>query len=349
MRMKHYSLHTERSYCDWIKQFVKFHRMTGRENLFEHSEAKIEAFLSHLATERNVAASTQNQAMNALVFLYKQVLDKPLEKRIDAIRSNKNRRIPVVLSPEEVKKVLARLEGVPQLVVKLLYGSGLRITEAVRLRVQDIDFAYKQITVRSGKGNKDRVTTFAASLVPLLGNHLEMVKTVHDKDLVDGFGTVYLPHALAKKYPNAERQWGWQYVFPARSLSVDPLSGVTRRHHVDQSLINKAIRNAVRQVGIDKRVSAHTFRHSFATHLLQRGTDIRTIQALLGHNDLETTMIYTHVLHQGGQGVTSPLDELEVWSHCGGKTYIILTCPYTIWSVIKSKQDPKIRSLSIVQ
>jgi len=312
MRMKHYSLHTERTYCDWIKQFVKFHRMTGRENLYENSEAKIEAFLSHLATERKVAASTQNQAMNALVFLYKQVLDKPLEKRIDAIRSNKNRRIPVVLSPEEVKKVLTRLEGVPQLVVKLLYGSGLRITEAVRLRVQDIDFAYKQITVRSGKGDKDRVTTFAASLAPLLGNHLEMVKTVHDRDLVDGYGTVYLPHALVKKYPNAERQWGWQYVFPARSLSVDPLSGVTRRHHVDQSLINKAIRNAVRQVGIDKRVSAHTFRHSFATHLLQRGTDIRTIQALLGHNDLETTMIYTHVLHQGGQGVISPLDELEI-------------------------------------
>ncbi|MGY6275903.1 integron integrase [Methylomonas sp. MgM2] len=312
MRMKHYSLHTERNYCDWIKQFVKFHRMAEREALFDDFEAKIEAFLSYLATGRNVAASTQNQAMNALIFLYKQVLNKPLEKRIDAIRSNKNRRIPVVLSPDEVKRILARLEGVPQLVVKLLYGSGLRITEAVRLRVQDIDFSYKQITVRSGKGDKDRVTTFAASLGPLLQNHLEKVKAIHLQDLMDGFGAVYLPHALAKKYPNAERAWGWQYVFPARSLSEDPLSGLTRRHHVDQSLINKAIRAAVRQVGIDKRVSAHTFRHSFATHLLQRGTDIRTIQALLGHNDLETTMIYTHVLNQGGQGVTSPLDDLDI-------------------------------------
>lgn len=280
--------------------------------MFDDSEAKIENFLSYLATERKVAGSTQNQAMNALVFLYKQVLNKPLEKRIDAIRSNKNRRIPVVLSPGEVKQILARLEGVPQLVVKLLYGSGLRITEAVRLRVQDIDFSYKQITVRSGKGDKDRVTTFPASLTPLLQNHLEKVKLIHQKDLVDGYGAVYLPYALAKKYPNAETEWGWQYVFPARSLSVDPLSGLTRRHHVDQSLINKAIRAAVRQVGIDKRVSAHTFRHSFATHLLQRGTDIRTIQALLGHNDLETTMIYTHVLNQGGQGVTSPLDDLDI-------------------------------------
>ncbi|OHX37812.1 integrase [Methylomonas sp. LWB] len=311
MRLKHYSLHTERSYSDWIKQFVKFHRMTDRQALFDDSEAKIEVFLSHLATQRKVASATQNQAMNALVFLYKHVLNKPLTKRIDAIRSKTHRDVPVVLSVDEVKQVLARLEGLPQLVVKLLYGSGLRISEAVRLRVQDIDFAYKQITVRSGKGDKDRVTTFAASLAPLLLNHLDKVKAVHDQDLADGYGAVYLPYALAKKYPNAEREWGWQYVFPARSLSADPLSGATRRHHYDQSLINKAIRVAVRQVGIAKRVSAHTFRHSFATHLLQRGTDIRTIQALLGHNDLETTMIYTHVLHQGGQGVVSPLDDLE--------------------------------------
>lgn len=310
MRLKHYSLHTERSYCDWIKQFVKFHQMTERQALFDDSEAKIETFLSYLATSRNVASATQNQAMNALVFLYKHVLNKPLTKRIEAIRSKTHRHIPVVLSVDEVKQVLARLEGVPQLVVKLLYGSGLRISEAVRLRVQDIDFSYKQITVRSGKGDKDRVTTFAASLAPLLLNHLDKVKAVHDKDLAEGYGAVYLPYALAKKYPNAEREWGWQYVFPARSLSADPLSGAIRRHHYDQSLINKAIRAAVRQAGIVKRVSAHTFRHSFATHLLQRGTDIRTIQALLGHNDLETTMIYTHVLNQGGQGVISPLDDL---------------------------------------
>lgn len=312
MRLKHYSLHTERSYCDWIKQFVKFHRMTERQALFEDGEAKIEAFLSYLATQRNVASATQNQAMNALVFLYKRVLDIPLTKRIEAIRSTKNRHIPVVLSVDEVKLVMARLEGVPQLLVKLLYGSGLRISEAVRLRVQDIDFAYKQITVRSGKGDKDRVTTFAASLAPLLLNHLDKVKAVHDQDLVDGYGAVYLPYALAKKYPNAEREWGWQYIFPAKLLSTDPLSGATRRHHIDQSAVNKAIRAAVRQAGIAKRVSAHTFRHSFATHLLQRGTDIRTIQALLGHSELETTMIYTHVLNQGGQGVVSPLDDLGI-------------------------------------
>ncbi|WAR46831.1 integron integrase [Methylomonas rapida] len=312
MRLKHYSLHTERSYCDWIKQFIKFHRMQDRQTLFEESEGKIEAFLSHLAIERKVAASTQNQAMNALIFLYKQVLSQPLEKRIDAIRSNTHRHIPVVLSVEEVKQILPRLEGAAQLVVKLLYGSGLRISEAVRLRVQDVDFGYKQITVRSGKGDKDRVTTFAATMVPLLQNHLDTVKAVHQQDLAAGFGAVYLPFALAKKYPNAEWEWGWQYVFPARSLSVDPLSGATRRHHLDQSVINKAIRAAVRQAGISKRVSAHTFRHSFATHLLQRGTDIRTILALLGHSDLETTMIYTHVLNQGGQGVVSPLDDLAL-------------------------------------
>jgi integron integrase len=312
MRLKHYSIHTERAYCDWIKQFVKFHRMNGKQQLFVDSEAKIEAFLSYLATGRNVAAATQNQAMNALIFLYKQVLEQPLEKRIDALRATKHRHIPVVLSQDEVKQVVTRVEGVAQLIVKLLYGSGLRITEAVRLRVQDVDYEYKQITVRSGKGDKDRVTTFSATLMPLLKNHLAKVKMIHDKDLADGYGAVYLPHALAIKYPNAEKSWGWQYVFPARSLSVDPLSGVTRRHHIDQSLINKAIKAAVKQLGINKRVSAHTFRHSFATHLLQRGTDIRTIQALLGHSDLETTMIYTHVLNQGGQGVVSPLDDLGI-------------------------------------
>ncbi len=310
MRLKHYSIHTERTYCDWIKQFIRFHRIVHKDELSVKAEAKVEGFLSYLAINRKVAPSTQNQAMNALVFLYKKVLDQPLEKRIDAIRSTKSRHIPVVLSHEEVKQILCLLEGVPQLIVKLLYGSGLRITEASRLRVQDIDFAYKQITVRSGKGEKDRVTTISAALIPLLQNHLSKVQLIHQKDLDDGFGTVYLPYALAKKYPHAEKDWGWQYVFPARSISVDPVSGIKRRHHIDQSLINKRIKAAVKKLGIQKRVSAHTFRHSFATHLLQRGTDIRTIQALLGHNDLETTMIYTHVLNQGGQGVVSPLDDL---------------------------------------
>lgn len=195
--------------------------------------------------------------------------------------------------------------------VKLLYGSGLRITEALRLRVQDIDFEYKQITVRSGKGNKDRVTTFSTKLMPQIESHLQRVQLIHTKDLLDGYGSVYLPNALDKKYPNAAKSWGWQYVFPSRNLSTDPRSDQIRRHHIDSSVINKAIKSAVQKLGIVKRVSAHTFRHSFATHLLQRGTDIRTIQSLLGHKDLETTMIYTHVLKQGGEGVVSPLDDLN--------------------------------------
>ncbi len=310
MRLNHYSIHTERTYCDWIRQFVKFHKMIERSEMLIAPEEKVEAFLSYLAVQRNVAVSTQNQAMNALVFLYKRVLETPLEKTVDAIRSTKNRKIPVVLTQEEVKQVVTLLEGVPQLVVKLLYGSGLRITEAIRLRVQDIDFEYKQITVRSGKGNKDRVTTFSVNMMSQIESHMQRVKLIHDKDLLDGMGAVYLPNALSRKYPNAAKEWGWQYAFPARNLSTDPRSGEIRRHHIDPSVINKAIKNAVKTVGITKRVSAHTFRHSFATHLLQRGTDIRTIQALLGHKDLETTMIYTHVLNQGGQGVTSPLDDL---------------------------------------
>jgi integron integrase len=310
MRVNHYSIHTERIYIEWIKQYVKFHKMNDRIELLVNPETKVEEFLSYLAIQRKVAVSTQNQAMNALVFLFKRVLEAPLEKTVNAIRSTKNRKIPVVLTQNEVKEIITLLEGKPQLVVKLLYGSGLRITEAIRLRVQDIDFDYKQITVRSGKGNKDRVTTFSTALMSQIKDHLQRVKLIHDKDLLDGYGSVYLPNALSKKYPNAEKEWIWQYVFPARNISIDPRSGITRRHHVDQSVINKGIKSVVKKLGITKRVSAHTFRHSFATHLLQRGTDIRTIQALLGHNDLETTMIYTHVLNQGGQGVISPLDDL---------------------------------------
>jgi len=310
MRLNHYSIHTEKAYCDWIKQYIKFHKMHERDQLLLTPETKVEDFLSYLAIQRKVAVSTQNQAMNALVFLYKRVLEHPLEKTVDAIRSTKNRKIPVILTQNEVKEIITLLEGSPQLVVKLLYGSGLRITEAARLRVHDIDFDYKQITVRSGKGNKDRVTTFSSSLISPFKEHLQRVKLIHNKDLQNGYGSVYLPNALSKKYPNAEKEWGWQYVFPSRNISVDPRSGISRRHHIDQSVINKSIKAIVRKLGITKRVSAHTFRHSFATHLLQRGTDIRTIQALLGHNDLETTMIYTHVLNQGGQGVSSPLDDL---------------------------------------
>ena len=309
MSRDHYSVSTERTYCDWIKQYVRFHGMQNRESLFGEAENKVEKFLTYLATERNVAASTQNQAFNALVFLYKRVLGSPLEN-VRATRSRKTTRIPVVMTRDEVKPVIQLLDGIPELVVKLLYGSGLRITEAVRLRVQDIDFGFKQVTVRDGKGMKDRVTPFPDNLSALFRNHLEKVEMIHEKDLAKGYGTVYLPYALVRKYPNAEREWNWQFVFPGRGLSKDPRSEVIRRHHVDPSAINKAIKKVVRQANITKKVSAHTFRHSFATHLLQRGTDIRTIQSLLGHKDLETTMIYTHVLKQGGEGVVSPLDDL---------------------------------------
>ena len=311
LRLHHYSIHTERAYVEWIVRFVRFHRMQSRADLVP-AEAKIEAFLTDLVVQGNVAAATQNQAMNALVFLYKRVLNHALEDRMNAVRADKKVNVPVVMTRDEVATVLSLMAGTPQLVAKLLYGSGLRIMEAVRLRVKDIDCAMKQLTVRSGKGDKDRFTTFPATLIPFLQNHLARVKTLHQQDLAQGHGAVYLPHALARKYRNAATEWGWQYVFPARNLSVDPRAGVTRRHHVDPSVINKAIKVAVRRAGLTKPISAHTFRHSFATHLLQRGTDIRTIQHLLGHTDVATTMIYTHVLQQGGQGVPSPLDDLGV-------------------------------------
>ncbi len=311
MRRQHYSIHTERSYCDWIARYGTFHRMRSREELLKAGAPEVEAFLSHLAEEANVAASTQNQAMNALVFLYKRVLERPLEGRIDAARSTKAPRIPVVLTREEVAAVLPLLDGQAGLIVRLLYGSGLRITEAVRLRILDVDFGYRQITVRSGKGNKDRVTTFPVKLIEPLREHLCRVEAIHSQDVAEGFGEVYLPNALARRAPNSARELKWQYVFPAVHRSPDPRAdGKTRRHHVDQSVVNKAIKRAVRLAGIEKRVSAHTFRHSFATHLLERGTDIRTIQALLGHKDVETTRVYTHVLNQPAQGVLSPLDDL---------------------------------------
>lgn len=309
MRLKHYSIHTERSYCDWIKRFVAYHKMSSRQDL-KNGEKKIEQFLTYLAVETNIAPATQNQAMNALVFLYKKVLKIPLTEEINAVRAPKRINIPVVMTRDEVRQVIAIMEGVPQLIVKILYGSGLRIMETVRLRIQDIDYNMKQISVRSGKGAKDRITTFPESIIPLLENHLVKVKIVHVQDVARGFGIVYLPYALARKYPNAEKEFNWQYVFPSRNLSKDPRSGDIRRHHVDPSVVNKAIKRAVKKIGIKKRISAHTFRHSFATHLLERGIDIRTIQALLGHKDVSTTMMYTHVLQQGGHGVLSPLDDL---------------------------------------
>jgi integron integrase len=284
--------------------------MKSRDDL-SNGEKKIEMFLTHLAVDGNVAPATQNQAMNALVFLYRKVLKQKLGEEINATRATKKVNAPVVLTREETARVLSLMNGTPQLIAKLLYGSGLRISEATRLRVQDIDFKIKTLTVRSGKGNKDRITTFPETLTPFLTNHLAKVRAIHRNDLKKGFGEVYLPHALARKYLSAPKEWGWQYVFPANTLSEDPRSDKIRRHHIDPSVVNKAIKIAAKKAGMVKKISAHTFRHSFATHLLQRGNDIRTVQALLGHNDVSTTMIYTHVLQQGGHGVMSPLDDLS--------------------------------------
>jgi integron integrase len=309
MRRRHYSIRTEKTYCDWVKKYILHFNMQSRDDLRD-GEKKIEKYLTYLARDRNVAASTQNQALNALVFLYKQVLKQPLDEKINAERALKKVRVPVVLTRDETKRIISSISGPQQLIVKLLYGSGLRIIECLRLRVQDVDFDMKSITVRSGKGDKDRITTFPPSLQVPLEAHLERVKIIHESDLAKGYGKVYLPHALERKYINAAEKWQWQYVFPALSLSKDPRTGIVRRHHLDPSPVNKAIANATRIAGVRKRVSAHTFRHSFATDLLRRGTDIRTIQSLLGHSDIKTTMIYTHVLQQGGEGVISPLEDL---------------------------------------
>lgn len=309
MRLKHYSLRTERCYCDWIRRYIHFHKMLSREELFLEPKTRIEEFLTDLAVNGEVAAATQNQAFNALLFLYREVLGLAVEG-VDAVRADRPLIVPVVLTKEETRQVILAMSGPTQLVVKLLYGSGLRLLEALRLRVQDLDLGMKQVTVRDGKGAKDRYTTLAEVLVAPLREHLEKVRLRHQEDLKNGYGCVYLPGALARKYPNAAREWRWQYVFPARDLSVDPRSGVKRRHHLDEATIHRAIKTAAARVGIHKRVSSHTFRHSFATHGLQGGTDIRTLQEVLGHQDVSTTMIYTHVMGQGGCGMKSPLDSL---------------------------------------
>ena len=309
MRLKHYSIRTERCYCDWIRRYIRFHKMRAREELSQDSKAKMELFLSDLAVNGQVAASTQNQAFNSLLFLYREVLHQTVEG-VDAVRADRPVRVPVVLTQEETGRVFRAMSGTTQLVVRLLYGSGLRLLEALRLRVQDLDFGMKQVTVRDGKGAKDRYAPLAEVLIGPLQEHLESVRLRHQEDLKKGFGAVYLPGALDRKYPNAAREWRWQYVFPARDLSMDPRSGVMRRHHLDEVTIHRAIKTAVARVGIHKSVSSHTFRHSFATHGLQGGADIRTIQEVLGHDDVSTTMIYTHVMGQGGCGMKSPLDNL---------------------------------------
>ncbi|MBS3963348.1 MAG: integron integrase [Methylomonas sp.] len=307
IRVKHYSIRTEQAYTDWIRRFILFHH---KQHPSEMGAAEVEAFLTHLAVVGNVAASTQNQAKSALLFLYKEVLAVELPWLDGVEQAKAPKRLPVVLTHAEVKDLLGRLTGTSWLLASLLYGTGMRLMEVMRLRVKDVEFARLEIVVRDGKGFKDRVTMLPASLAEPLKAHLEKVKALHHEDLQTGYGSVYLPHALEKKYPNAGREWGWQYVFPSHKLSVDPRSGITRRHHLDEKGVQRAIKQAVRDSGLVKPATPHTLRHSFATHLLQGGYDIRTVQELLGHSDVATTMIYTHVLNKGGQGVTSPLDRL---------------------------------------
>ena len=311
IRLKNYSIRTEQAYVSWVRRFILFH---DKRHPRQMGSAEVERFLSHLAVERNVSASTQNQALSALLFLYREVLKKELEYPIDSIRAKRPKRLPTVMTKQEVRNVIGRMTGKNQVMAKLLYGSGLRLMECVRLRVQDLDFGQRQIIVREGKGGKDRATILPDSLIDPLKRHLRHVKLIHEDDIADGHGGVYLPNALETKYPNAHREWIWQYVFPAAKLSMDPRGGVLRRHHADPSGLQRAVKKAARSTGIEKRVSCHTFRHSFATHLLENGYDIRTVQELLGHKHVSTTMIYTHVLRRGGRGVRSPLDPIEALS-----------------------------------
>ena len=269
---------------------------------------EIRAFLIQLAVQGQVAASTQNVALQALLFLYRHVLKQPFPALGEIEHAKKSRRVPVVFARQEVTKVLAQLVGIPHLMASLLYGAGLRLMECVRLRVKDIDFAYRQLTVRDGKGAQDRVTMLPQSLEEALQRQLARTKLLHEEDLAAGYGEVYLPYAFARKDPHAGTSWEWQYVFPASKRSIDPRSGQERRHHISETVLQKAVKQAIRQAGLDKRGSCHTLRHSFATHLLEDGYDIRTVQELLGHKDVRTTMIYTHVLQRGGRGVCSPLD-----------------------------------------
>ena len=304
IHLKHYSIRTEEAYVNWVKRYIYFH---GLRHPAEMGAAEVEAFLTHLAVQENVAASTQNQALSALLFLYRQVLHQGLGP-LDALRAKRPKRLPTVLTKEETLHLIGCLSGTHQLMAKLIYGSGVRLMECLRLRVKDLEFERRAIIVRDGKGAQDRVTVLPDSLIPLLQEHLQRVKALHEQDLAQGFGSVYLPDALARKYPNADREWSWQYVFPASSLSPDPRSGVVRRHHLHESGLQKAIKEAARLAGIVKPVGPHTLRHCFATHLLEAHYDIRTVQELLGHKDVKTTMIYTHVLNRGGLAVRSPLD-----------------------------------------
>jgi integron integrase len=305
IRRRHYSIRTEQAYVDWIKRFILYH---GKRHPRDMAEEEVTKFLTYLARDRNVAVSTQNQALSALLFLYKDVLKQEIGWLENVERARRPAKMPVVLSPTELKRVFAHMHGVPKLMAGLLYGSGLRLMECVRLRVKDVDFELAQITVRDGKGGKDRVTMLPLNLSEPLRRHLVRVKAQHEQDLDDGFGSVYLPFALSRKFPSAARQWGWQYVFPSSRISTDPRTGKKQRHHMAEGILQSALNRAVRAGGIVKRANCHSLRHSFATHLLSKGYDIRTVQELLGHKDVSTTMIYTHVLNRPGVGVKSPLD-----------------------------------------
>jgi integron integrase len=307
VRLKHYSLSTERQYIHWVKRFILFH---GKRYPRDLGPQEVESFLTHLAVDGHVSASTQNQALSALLFLYREVLEQDLPWLQDVVRAKRPARLPVVLTQTEVAAVLDRMQGVHALMARLLYGTGMRLMEVVRLRVKDVDFERAEVLVRDGKGGKDRVTMLPRKLTAPLQEHLVWRRRLFEDDTAKGMAGVFLPDALERKYPNGGREWGWQYIFPSGSYSVDPRSGVERRHHLDEKLLQRAMKKAVQAADIAKPATPHTLRHSFATHLLQSGYDIRTVQELLGHADVATTMIYTHVLNQGGRGVLSPLDQL---------------------------------------
>jgi integron integrase len=305
IRLRHYSIRTEQAYCDWVRRYVFFHE---KRHPSEMGATEVRQFLSNLAVARDVSASTQNQALQALLFLYKYVVNKDLGHIPGIVRASTRDRIPVVLTKAEKDSIMEALPYPYKLMCRIMYGSGLRLTECLSLRVKDIDFERLTITVRGGKGDKDRMTVLSKSIVDPLKEHLARVKLVHQKDLADGYGSAYLPPALERAMPNQAREWIWQYVFPSASISIDPRSGAKRRHHLHLDAVNKHIRNAARLANIDKRVSAHAFRHSFATHLIESGTSIHTVQDLLGHSSIETTKIYLHVMRKPGSGLQSPED-----------------------------------------